>query len=112
MRVMDPGYCMIMTTCSDAAAAAGIVDALIAERLAACIQTMPVGSTYRWKGEVAREQETLLMIKTTSARYAAVEARIRALHPYEVPEILQVPVTAGFAPYLRWVDASVAGGAG
>lgn len=109
---MADEYCMVMTTYADAAVGARIIEALLGERLAACLQTLDIGSHYRWKGDVVHDQETLLLIKTKAALYPTVEARIKALHSYEVPEILRVPVTAGFAPYLRWMDESVAGAGG
>jgi periplasmic divalent cation tolerance protein len=99
---------MVMTTYADAAVGSRLIEALLAGRLAACVQTVPIGSHYHWKGSVVHEQETLLLIKTTAALYPAVEERIKALHPYEIPEILKVPVTSGLASYLRWVDESVA----
>ena len=76
---------------------------LVERRLAACVNVMPVRSVYRWKGEMSDEEEHLLVIKTRKRRAEKVMAEIRLLHPYEVPEILALPVTAGHLPYLRWV---------
>ena len=76
----------------------------VAEKLAACVNVIPgLQSVYRWQGAGERAVETPLLIKTTRARYAEVEQSIRALHPYEVPEIIAMPVSAGLAAYLRWV---------
>jgi len=78
--------------------------ALVENRLAACVNALPeVESTYRWQGKVEQTVEVPLLVKCTRERYAAVEEAIRQLHPYTVPEIIAVPVLAGFAPYLRWV---------
>ena len=77
---------------------------LVVARQAACVQVLgPVQSTYRWEGQVEQAQEWLLLAKTTVAGYAALEQAIRQSHPYQVPEILAVPVTAGYQAYLEWV---------
>ncbi len=82
--------------------------ALVEERLIACLNVVDrVTSVYRWEGEVREEAEALGILKTTAARSDAVERRIRELHPYEVPEVLFIPVAAGSAPYLDWVSAQV-----
>ena len=82
---------------------------LLAEKLVACVQIQQVRSHYIWQGEACDEAESLLFIKTRSAQYAALEAFIHAHHPYEVPEIIQLPVTAGFSGYLRWIDEATGG---
>lgn len=93
-------YC----TCPDAASAQALADALVGEGLAACVNRMPgVRSTYRWEGEVVTDSEELLLIKTTEARFAALKERLLALHPYELPELIAVPVTHGHEAYLAWV---------
>jgi periplasmic divalent cation tolerance protein len=79
---------------------------LVRERLAACVQTVgPIRSTYWWKGEVETAEEWLCLIKTTDARYPALEARIKALHSYDVPEITAVEIAQGSADYLGWIAA-------
>lgn len=84
-----------------------IAATLVEERLVACVNiTTPVVSTYRWQGRVERDEERLLILKTTFARREAMTARLLELHPYDVPELLFVPVD-GSAPYLDWVRASV-----
>ena len=98
-----PAACMILTTCADRKAVRRITETLLRERLAACIQAVPVASRYRWQGKIVRDREVLLLIKTRAALYARVERRIRALHPYTVPEILRIPVAGGFAGYLAWL---------
>jgi periplasmic divalent cation tolerance protein len=96
---------LVLTNCPDAASAERIARALVENRLSACVNQLPaVSSTYRWRGAVESAVEVTLLVKCTRARYAAVEEAIRQLHPYELPEVVAVPVVAGFAPYLRWVD--------
>jgi len=93
-------YC----TCPDPASAQNLADALVGEGLAACVNRIPgVHSTYRWKGKVVTDSEELLMIKTTAQRFAALKERLLALHPYELPELIAVPVAQGHEAYLDWV---------
>lgn len=95
---------LVLTNCPDEETAERIARALVENRLAACVNELPsVESTYRWQGRVERAVEVPLLIKCTRERYAALEEAIRQLHPYTVPEIIAIPVVAGFAPYLRWV---------
>lgn len=84
--------------------AAEMARALVEERLAACGNVVPgLRSIYRWEGKVEDEPEALLLLKTTRARFDALRERVLALHPYEVPEVVAVPVEAGSAPYLAWI---------
>ena len=93
-----------LCTCPDRDVADRIARVLVEERLAACVNRLPgVESTYRWNGAVSVDEEVLLVIKTSHARYAALEARIVALHPYEVPEVVAIVIAAGHAPYLDWI---------
>jgi periplasmic divalent cation tolerance protein len=101
---MQEDYCIVMTTCPDKTAAQAIIGGLLKQRLAACIQEIGIDSSYRWKGKLEREKELLLLIKTKSSLYGKIEAFINANHPYEVPEIIRVPVTAGSPSYLAWID--------
>jgi periplasmic divalent cation tolerance protein len=95
---------LVLTNCPDDGTAGRIATALVENRLAACVNELPpVESTYRWQGKVEQAVEVPLLIKCTRERYPALEEAIRQLHPYTVPEIVAVPVAAGFAPYLRWV---------
>jgi periplasmic divalent cation tolerance protein len=88
--------------------AAEIARVLVDEQLAACVNLLPaVRSIYRWQGAVQDDAETLAIIKTTTERYDAMVARLVALHPYDVPELIALPIAAGHAPYLDWVLASV-----
>ena len=100
-----PECAVVLTTFPDAAAAAPILDGLLEARLAACVQTLPIQSAYRWKGAVNRDSEILALIKTKTALYPEVEAFLKARHPYETPEILLIPVAAGLAAYLQWIGA-------
>ena len=96
-------YC----TCPDADSAQRIAQALVGEKLAACVNHLPgISSTYRWQGAVTTDREELLLIKTTRARFAALRARLLALHPYELPELIAVPVERGHDAYLDWVRAA------
>jgi len=93
-------------TCPDLASAQRVAEALVDERLAACVQVLPgVHSTYRWHGNVERADEVLLLVKTTSDRLEALAERVRALHPYELPELLAVEAASGLPDYLDWVAA-------
>lgn len=98
------GYCMMLCTCPDDDHAEGIARALIGNRLAACVQMLPIRSIYTWKGELCRDEERLLLIKTRSALYALVEDCILKNHPYEVPEIVKIPIETGLERYLAWID--------
>ena len=105
LRLMNTEFGMVWTTFPDAAAAQKVLDGLLEKRLAACVQTLSIQSTYRWKGAVHREPEVLALIKTKAALYPEVEASIRAAHSYETPEIIFVPIAAGSAGYLQWIAA-------
>lgn len=97
---------VILTNLPDREAALRLARELIAQRLAACVNVLAeCSSVYRWKGEVENAAEVPVLIKTRAARYAEVEAAIRALHPYELPEIVAVPIERGFPDYLEWINA-------
>lgn len=100
---------MVFCTVPDDALAARIARSLVEERLAACVNRLPVASTYRWQDRICEENEVLLLIKTRSDRYAALEARIVELHPYAVPEVVAFDISTGLAGYLDWIDASTRG---
>jgi periplasmic divalent cation tolerance protein len=100
---------LVLCTVPDEATAATIARTLVDERLAACVNRLPgLRSTYRWQGAVHDEAEVLLLIKTTSARHAALAERLRALHPHDVPEILAFDATDGLPDYLAWIAESTA----
>ncbi len=97
---------LVLTNLPDRTVAERLADELIEKRLAACINILaPCRSVYRWKGAVQHDEEHPMLIKTTLERYAALEAAIRAGHPYELPEIVAVPIERGLAAYLDWVAA-------
>ena len=97
-----------LTTVATAEDAERIARSLVERRLAACVNVVPgVVSLYRWKGEVCRDEERLLVVKTRGERLEAVRQAIVELHPYELPEVLALPVEAGHGPYLAWLDESV-----
>lgn len=101
-------YLVVLCTCPDEASGARIAGAVIGDGLAACVNRVPgVVSTFRWKGEVQEEREVLLVIKTSTERLESLTGRIRELHPYELPEVVAVPVTGGLDEYLAWVGESV-----
>ncbi len=100
---------VVLVTCPTRAVARRIARELVIRRLAACVNVVgAVESTFSWKGKIERCQESLLMIKTTAASFQALRRAILALHPYEVPEVIALPVIAGHQTYLRWVASSVA----
>jgi periplasmic divalent cation tolerance protein len=97
-------YCLVMTATASEAEAETLAQQIVQARLAACVQVQAVKSFYVWKEQPCAEKEWLLLIKSRTARYAALEDFIRAHHRYETPEIVQVPVTAGSADYLAWLS--------
>jgi periplasmic divalent cation tolerance protein len=95
---------LVLSTCPDADAAQRLAQVLVEDRLAACVSLVgPVTSVYRWREAVETAAEVLLLIKTPADRYPALEQALRAAHPYEVPEIIAVPVQRGLDDYLDWV---------
>ena len=101
---MDTTYCMVMTTTENEEGAVALAREVVEAQLAACIQVTRIRSVFVWEGAVNDENECLLLIKTRTDVYERLEAFIREHHPYDVPELLQVPVTGGLGPYLSWVD--------
>lgn len=97
-------YGVLLTTTPNREEAATIAKLLIEEKLAACVQLLPIESFYAWQGKIQNEAEILLLVKTRSALLERAIARIRAVHSYTVPEIVALPFTAGFAGYLDWID--------
>ena len=100
---------VVLTTMPDDARTDEVARALVDERLAACVNVLPaMTSTYRWKGAVERETERQVVIKTTRERLSALEARVRELHPYELPEFLVLTVESASAGYAAWVSEETA----
>jgi periplasmic divalent cation tolerance protein len=102
-------YVVALSTVARAEDAARIAEALVERRLAACVNIVSgLTSVYRWKGKIERDEERLLVIKTRRERVEELRVALVALHPYEVPELVVLPVEAGHAPYLAWIDESLA----
>lgn len=100
---------LVLTNLPDETSAQALAEQLIEQRVAACINILaPCRSVYRWQGKTEHTTEVPLLIKTTIARYAALEAAIRGAHPYELPEIIAVPIQCGLPEYLSWVAAETA----
>ena len=100
---------LVLTHLPDHAAAMELARALVTERLAACVNVgTPVQSMYHWQGQIETAQEVPVAIKTRSALYSRVEAAILATHPYELPDIVAVPLSDGLRPYFAWLDAETA----
>jgi periplasmic divalent cation tolerance protein len=105
----NPDVRIALTTIGSEADAIALAKTLVDERLAACVNVLPpMISIYRWKGSVEQDTEHQIVIKTTADRLAALEARLRQLHPYELPEFLVVGPAGGSSAYLAWVKESVA----
>lgn len=99
-------YALIYCTCADEAKASAIGRTLVEERLVACVNVVPASaSTYRWQGKLETATEAILLAKTRAALAEQVLARIKALHEYQVPCVLALPILAGHAEYLDWVAA-------
>ena len=108
MQVSERKCLVVLCTCPDGAPAAQLAETLVGDGLAACVNRLPgVVSNFRWEGRVQQETETLLLIKTTEDRLEALTARITDLHPYELPEVVAVPVLGGLEQYLDWIRTSV-----
>jgi len=102
------GPVLVLSTVGKREDAEKIAQALVGERLAACVNVVPgLLSVYRWKDAVEREDELLLLIKTRAERVEEMGARLRALHPYELPEMIVLPIAGGHGPYLDWIAQGV-----
>jgi periplasmic divalent cation tolerance protein len=111
---MSTDSIFIYTSVAHDAEATALADRLVGEGLAACVQIVPgIRSVYRWNGEVQHDDELQLVIKASAARFDAIEALLRRVHPYQLPEIVAVPVVRGSAAYLAWIaKASIGLGEG
>lgn len=106
----EPTTVVVLTTMPDEDAAESLAARLVEERSIACANIVPrVTSIYRWDGEIRRDSEVLVVMKTTVGQADALQSRVEMLHPYDVPEVLVLPVVGGHAPYLEWVASEVAG---
>jgi periplasmic divalent cation tolerance protein len=103
----EPAY-MVCSTCPDERSAAALAELLVNRHLAACVNVIPgVRSTYRWQGKCQTDDEHLLLVKTTPRRFAEVEQAIREQHPYELPEVVALPIVEGASAYLSWINQCV-----
>ena len=101
---MKTDYMMVITTCPDKESARAISKLLVEKRLAACVQMLPIDSVYTWRGSICEDSETALLIKSKTALFEEISLTIKENHTYEVPEIIQLPITNGLPEYLRWID--------
>ena len=107
---MPDAAILVLTSLPDHEGALALARSLVKGRLAACVNVgAPVESMYHWRGEIETAREVPVVIKTRQALYGAVEAAVKAAHPYELPEIIAVPVIHGLAGYLDWIDTETAG---
>jgi periplasmic divalent cation tolerance protein len=100
-------YGVVLVTAASQSEAERIAEVLIADRLAACVNLLPIRSIYTWQGDICREEEWQLIIKTDLSQFAALEAKIREVHSYETPEIIALPIVAGSQAYLDWITTQV-----
>jgi periplasmic divalent cation tolerance protein len=101
---LDGDHCVVMTTVGSEDAARQLCRPLVEGGLVACAQLVPIGSIYRWQGEMVEDRETLVLCKTSRSRSPEVVEALQADHPYDLPEIIELPVTGGSPAYLRWID--------
>jgi periplasmic divalent cation tolerance protein len=102
-----PQYGIIWVTAPSPQEAEAIAEALVRSGLAACVSLTPTQSIYTWSGQVNKTSEIQLTIKTDLRQFARLESTIKSLHSYEVPEIIAIPIVAGYAPYLNWISESI-----
>ena len=100
---MSSEYAMIITTFPDRESAKKAARILVEKRLAACVQMFPIESVYLWKGEICDDNEIVLFIKSRAALFTKIADTIKGIHPYEMPEIIQLPIADGLPEYLRWI---------
>lgn len=100
-------YAVVWVTASSRQEAEAIAESLIQSKLAACVNLLPVFSIYSWQGTIHRDEEWQLLIKSERSRFDELEAKIREIHSYEVPEIIALPIVAGSQPYLQWISDQV-----
>ncbi|HET9479987.1 MAG TPA: divalent-cation tolerance protein CutA [Pyrinomonadaceae bacterium] len=104
----DKDAIVVFMTAANGEEATRLAELLIGAHLAACVQILPeMESVYRWRGKIERQSEILLIVKTTTDKFADLEREVRALHSYDTPEIIAVPIVAGSTSYLEWLDDSL-----
>ncbi|MHB8146685.1 MAG: divalent-cation tolerance protein CutA [Vulcanimicrobiaceae bacterium] len=99
-----PKYNVVITTAANAGDAETLARLLLEKKLAACVQVYPIKSYYTWKGDVKSDDEHILLVKAKAADYSTIEATIKDKSTYDVPEVVQVPITNGSSAYLAWID--------
>ncbi|MGA9380133.1 MAG: divalent-cation tolerance protein CutA [Phormidium sp.] len=102
-------YGVVLVTAPSQAEAEEIGQSLVESKLAACVSLLPIKSIYTWQGELYKEEEWQLLIKTDLAKFESLAAKVKELHSYEVPEIIALPLLAGYPPYLAWISENVPG---
>lgn len=105
---MSNKYSVVLTTTGSQQEANQLSELLVREKLAACVQSLPITSTYTWEGRLTQDSEWLLLIKTKSEIFEKLESFILANHNYDTPEIIQLPVEAGYSRYLAWIEENTA----
>jgi periplasmic divalent cation tolerance protein len=104
---MSDDAIVVFMTAANGEEATRLAEMLVGAHLAACVQILPeMESVYRWQGKIERQSEVLLLAKTTREKFEDLEREVRALHSYDTPEIVAVPIVAGSAPYLEWLRSS------
>lgn len=103
---MKSSYCMVITTVPDRQEAELLAEGILENHLAACVQMADIRSLFLWEGALQKEDEVALSIKTTEERYCDLEVYILEHHPYDLPEIIKLPVTGGLPGYLNWLDST------
>lgn len=106
-ELANNSFGVILVTAPSRDEAVAIAQTLVKAQLAACVSFFPVHSVYTWQGEIQQDEEWQLVIKSRLAKFSALEAAIRSVHPYEVPEIIALPISAGSPPYLQWIADQV-----
>lgn len=97
-------YCVVLTTLGNYDDANELINSVLECKLAACMQTINIGSHYTWNGSVCHDKEVLVLFKTTWSLYDELELKIKQTHPYDTPEIIAVDIEKGYAAYLAWID--------
>jgi len=101
-------HIVVLITCANKEEAEKIANGLVEGKLAACVNIVAgVNSIFHWQGKLDKAEEILLIAKTQEAKLAAVIDKVKSLHSYEVPEVIALPITGGYAPYLKWIDGSL-----
>jgi periplasmic divalent cation tolerance protein len=108
VRAMPTEPIVVFITAANGEEAARLAEMLVGARLAACVQILPeMESVYRWEGKIERQPEVLILVKSTREKFAELEREVRAIHSYETPEIVAVPILEVSAPYLAWLNESL-----